>query len=141
MNSVIISKSFPHAFDQQHFPRKGSRSCTGVPWCSALCCLQGKKQDKTNNRNPTVPTLYLCSNSRKCDKSSRSGVWGKKVGAVSVVHHCLSVGEGTAWSVLVRLMNGPSATVLSKLTSKFIQGLQYKHNTQLCGLLITCGLC
>lgn len=78
MNSVIISKSFPHAFDQQHFPRKGSRSCTGVPWCSALCCLQGKKQDKTNNRNPTVPTLYLCSNSSKCDKSSRSGVWGEK---------------------------------------------------------------
>lgn len=55
MNSVIISKSFPHAFDQQHFPRKGSRSCTGVPWRSALCCLQGKNKTKQTTETPQFP--------------------------------------------------------------------------------------
>lgn len=62
------------------------------------------------------------------------------MGAVSAVRRFSGVGEGAARSVLLRLMNGPFASVLSKLTSEFIQGLQYKHKMQLCGLLITYGL-
>lgn len=49
-------------------------------------------------------------------------------------------GQGTAWAMLLRLVSGPFTSILSKLTSEFIQDLQYKHQTQLCGLLIIYGL-
>lgn len=51
------------------------------------------------------------------------------------------VGAGTAQPALLRLRNSPFASVLSKLTSEFIQGLQCEHKTQLSDFLITYRVC
>lgn len=49
------------------------------------------------------------------------------MGAVSAVQCFSSVREGAARSARLRIVTGPFASVLSELTSEFIQGLQYKH--------------
>lgn len=82
--------------------------------------------------------LYICTT---INVVSLPGVdWGeRKVGAKSVVFPKGWARHSMGHAAQARV--APFTSILSKLTSKFIQDLQYKHQTQLCGLLITYGLC
>lgn len=73
MSSIIISKSFSHALNQQRFPRKSSRSHTGIPWHSALFCLQEKQKRKKSY----FPCFTIAQTAEKVVR--RSGVKDKKL--------------------------------------------------------------
>lgn len=63
------------------------------------------------------------------------------MGAMSTMRRFSGVGAGAARSAQLGLRNSPFASVPSKLTSEFIQGLQYEHKTQLSDFLIIYGVC